>query len=78
MNAVLLHGCEIGEAAMVAALSVVPGGMIVPPSVLVAGAPATIRKQLSGDSEAWVRGSAEHYVELSRSYLVQGIGDGAP
>ncbi len=74
MNAVLLHECEIGEGVVVAALSVVPTGMKVPPHMLVAGAPATVRKQLQGESADWVRDSAEHYVELSRAYLRQGIG----
>ncbi len=69
MNAVLLHGCVIGEEALVAALSVVPTGMVVPPRTLVAGAPAQIRKQLTGEAAEWVRDSARHYVELSRQYL---------
>jgi carbonic anhydrase/acetyltransferase-like protein (isoleucine patch superfamily) len=71
MNAVLLHGCVIGEEALVAALSVVPAGMIVPPRMLVAGAPAQIRKELTGESADWVRHSSEHYVELARRYLAQ-------
>ena len=74
MNSVLLHGCVIGEEALVAALSVVPSNMQVPARTLVAGAPAAIRKQLTGESANWVSGSAQHYVELSRSYLRQGIG----
>ena len=78
MNAVLLHGCVIGEESLVAALSVVPSGMEVPARTLVAGAPAKIRKQLTGDSASWVAGSAEHYVELARSYLRQGLGVAAP
>src|SRR5687768_506710 len=49
MNSVLLHGCEIGEESLVAALSVVPTGMVVPPRTLVAGAPAQIRKELKGE-----------------------------
>jgi carbonic anhydrase/acetyltransferase-like protein (isoleucine patch superfamily) len=75
MNAVLLHGCVIGEAALVAALSVVPTGMMVPPRSLVAGAPATVRKELVGESADWVKGSSEHYVELARAYLNQKIGE---
>lgn len=74
MNAVLLHGVIVGEEALVAAGSVVPTGMQVPPRTLVAGAPATVRKELSGESAAWISGSAGHYVELSREYLEQGIG----
>jgi carbonic anhydrase/acetyltransferase-like protein (isoleucine patch superfamily) len=68
MNAVILHGARIGEAALVAAGSVVPENMSVPARSLVAGAPARIRKELSGESARWVRESADHYVELARSY----------
>jgi carbonic anhydrase/acetyltransferase-like protein (isoleucine patch superfamily) len=78
MNSVLLHGCVIGEESLVAALSVVPSNLQVPARTLVAGAPAQIRKQLTGESASWVAGSAEHYVELARSYLRQGLGAPTP
>jgi carbonic anhydrase/acetyltransferase-like protein (isoleucine patch superfamily) len=71
MNAVILQDAVIGEESLVAALSVVPAGMQVPPRVLVAGAPARIRKELDGESAEWVRHSASHYVELGRSYRVE-------
>ena len=74
MNAVILQRAVIGEQALVAALSVVPEGMEVPARVMVAGAPARVRKELGGSAAAWVRNSAEHYVELSRRYLDGGIG----
>jgi carbonic anhydrase/acetyltransferase-like protein (isoleucine patch superfamily) len=73
MNSVLLHGCTIGEESLVAALSLVPTGMVVPARTLVAGSPAKVRKVLGGESADWLRGSAEHYVELSRSYLSEKI-----
>jgi carbonic anhydrase/acetyltransferase-like protein (isoleucine patch superfamily) len=74
MNAVLLHRVVIGEGALVAALSVVPDDMEVPPRMLAAGAPATIRKEIAGGSARWLEGSADHYVELARRYLEQGVG----
>lgn len=74
MNAVILHDAVIGEESLVAALSVVPEGMKVPARTLVAGAPARVRRELAGDAVHWVRDSAGHYVELSRRYLLQGIG----
>ncbi len=74
MNAVLLHGVVVGEEALVAAGSVVPAGMRVPARTRAAGVPARIRRPLEGESADWVRGSAEHYVRLARSYLDQGIG----
>ncbi len=76
MNAVLLHDVVVGERALVAALSVVAAGTEVPAGTLVAGAPATVRKALSGASAAWIRGSADHYVELARAYRDAGIGEG--
>jgi carbonic anhydrase/acetyltransferase-like protein (isoleucine patch superfamily) len=74
MNAVILHGAIIDEESLVAALSVVPEGMHVPARTLVAGAPARVRRELSGAAAAWVRDSARHYVDLSRTYLDEGMG----
>jgi len=74
MNAVILHGAVIDEESLVAALSVVPENMHVPARTLVAGAPARVRKELTGESAHWVRDSSHHYVELSRSYIAQGYG----
>jgi carbonic anhydrase/acetyltransferase-like protein (isoleucine patch superfamily) len=68
MNAVILQDAVIGKESLVAAGSVVPAGMQVPGRVLVAGAPARIRKELDGDSAEWVRHSASHYVGLAQSY----------
>ncbi len=73
MNAVLLHSCVIGEESLVAALSVVPTRMVVPARTLVAGAPAKVRKELDGEAAEWVRGSADHYVELAHRYRAQNI-----
>jgi len=74
MNAVILHEARIGAGALVAALSVVPAGMQVPAATLVAGAPARVRKAIEGESAAWVKDSAAHYVVLSREYLDQDTG----
>ena len=74
MNCVILHGATIGESALVAALSVVPEGMVVPARTLVAGAPARVRRRLTGEAAVWVETSSGHYVELAEQYLRQGIG----
>jgi carbonic anhydrase/acetyltransferase-like protein (isoleucine patch superfamily) len=76
MNAVILQGAVIGEQALVAALSVVPEGMVVPARTLVAGIPARVKKELSGESARWVMESARHYVELARTYRDTGLGEG--
>jgi carbonic anhydrase/acetyltransferase-like protein (isoleucine patch superfamily) len=74
MNAVVLQKASVGEQALVAAGAVVPSGASIPPRSLAAGTPAKVKKELEGESLRWVSTSAAHYVELSRSYLAQGIG----
>jgi carbonic anhydrase/acetyltransferase-like protein (isoleucine patch superfamily) len=73
-NATLLNGSKIGEAALVAAGSVVGQRATIPPRVVAAGAPATVRKALKGDAASWIEVAAEEYVKLSRLYLAQSIG----
>jgi carbonic anhydrase/acetyltransferase-like protein (isoleucine patch superfamily) len=74
MNAVILQGARVGAGALIAAGAVVPSGAEIPPRHLAAGAPARVKKELEGESLRWVTTSAEHYVELSRDYLNQGVG----
>jgi carbonic anhydrase/acetyltransferase-like protein (isoleucine patch superfamily) len=74
MNAVVLQRATVGAGALIAAGAVVGSGTEVPPRTLAAGTPAKVKKELEGESLRWVATSAEHYVELSRSYLAQGIG----
>lgn len=74
MNAVVLNGARIGAGTIVAAGSVVRQGADIPAGVLAAGAPASVKKPLEATIDE-LRRNAVHYVELSRSYLEQGIGD---
>jgi carbonic anhydrase/acetyltransferase-like protein (isoleucine patch superfamily) len=78
MNAVILQEAVVGEASLVAANSVVLERTHIPPGSLVAGIPGKVRKQLDGSAAAFVRRSADHYVDLSRSYLAQGLGAEPP
>jgi carbonic anhydrase/acetyltransferase-like protein (isoleucine patch superfamily) len=74
MNAVVLQKAVVGEEALIAAGAVVGQGARIPPRTLAAGTPAKVKKELEGESLRWISTSAEHYVELSRAYLAQGIG----
>lgn len=71
MNAVVLEGAEVGVGSMVAAGAVVPVGMVIPAGMLVAGVPATVKKEISGGSAGWIDRSASHYVALARRYREQ-------
>lgn len=74
MNAVVLQQAVVGEEALIAAGAVVGQGARIPPRTMAAGSPARVRKELEGESLRWITTSAAHYVELSRSYLQQGVG----
>ncbi|HEU4885619.1 MAG TPA: gamma carbonic anhydrase family protein [Longimicrobium sp.] len=74
MNAVVLQKATVGDEALIAAGAVVSQNGTVPARTLAAGTPAVAKKELQGESLRWIQTSAAHYVELSRSYLAQGIG----
>ncbi|GAA4714569.1 gamma carbonic anhydrase family protein [Brevibacillus fulvus] len=74
MNSVILDNAEIGEESVVAAGSMVKAGETFPARVLIAGAPAKVKKQLEGGALWWVQNSSATYQELMRQYLGEGIG----
>jgi len=74
MNAVILQNAKIGAECVIAANTVVLEGAEIPDRSLVAGVPGKIKKTLSGD-ENWIRGGGQHYVDLSRRYMREGIGE---
>ena len=73
-NAVILPRTRIGEQVMIAAGSVVPEGAEIPPRVLVAGAPATVKKELGGSALEWIERAPGDYQELQARYRAQGVG----
>lgn len=67
-GSMIFEGVEIGAGSMVAAGSVVRGPLVVPPGVLVAGAPAQVKKPLGGRAAWWVSNAASAYGRLARAY----------
>ncbi len=65
MGAILLDNCEIGAEALVAAGTLITGGMKVPPRTLVVGQPGRVLRDLR-ESE-WTQGRllAARYVEVA-------------
>jgi carbonic anhydrase/acetyltransferase-like protein (isoleucine patch superfamily) len=68
MGAVVLNGASVGAGSLVAAGSVVPEGAQIPPRSLVAGVPATVKRELSDEQVARLRVNADHYVELAATH----------
>lgn len=52
-NAVILKGCIIGDCSIIAAGAVLKENTIIPPFSLVAGVPATIKKNIESDFHTW-------------------------
>lgn len=67
---IVLDGAELGEDCLVAAGTLVPPGMKVPPRSLLMGSPATIRREIDADDLDLIRRSATGYVQLKDEYLV--------
>jgi gamma-carbonic anhydrase len=68
IGAIVMDGAEVGQEALVGAGALVPPGMVVEPRTLVMGAPARVRRDVSAEELAWLRGSSGRYVALARSY----------
>lgn len=65
MNAVVNDNAVVGEYAIVAALAFVRAEAVIPPRVMVAGAPAKIVKSLSEPEMAWKREATRLYQQLA-------------
>ncbi len=65
MNAVINDNADIGEAAIVAAMSFVKAEMIVPPRTLAAGTPAKVLRELTPLEMAWKAEGTRSYQDLT-------------
>jgi carbonic anhydrase/acetyltransferase-like protein (isoleucine patch superfamily) len=74
IGAVMLQRTRLGAGSMLAAGSVLPEGAEVPAGQLAAGAPAKVKKELSGSSADWVQSTARHYQEAGRAYRERLVG----
>jgi carbonic anhydrase/acetyltransferase-like protein (isoleucine patch superfamily) len=72
IGAVVMDGAVVGEDAMVGAGSLVPPGMVVPRGTLALGAPAKVKRDLTGGEIAFFRTSAMNYVRYAERYLREG------
>jgi carbonic anhydrase/acetyltransferase-like protein (isoleucine patch superfamily) len=69
MGAILLNGVVVGDDSIVAAGSLLPEGMAVPPRSLVMGSPGHVRRALADDEVASIREYADRYVAYRLDYM---------
>ena len=68
MGAIIMDGAVIGEDCVVGAGALVTERTIVPPKSLLLGAPAKVKRPVTAAELAWIRESANNYVEYARQY----------
>lgn len=68
MGARVLNGARIGERCMIAAGALVPEGFTAPDGVLVIGAPAKARRELTADDLRMLEETAEEYAANARRH----------
>ena len=73
MGARVLNDSRIGDGCIIAAGSVVPEHMIVPPRTLWAGVPAKMRREISDKDLVLIREYAQNYLDYVDIYLSEGI-----
>jgi carbonic anhydrase/acetyltransferase-like protein (isoleucine patch superfamily) len=71
MGATLLNGCHIGEGSIVAAGTLVPEGMKIPPRSMVMGLPAKVRRPITPEETEGILRYAQNYFEYKESYLAE-------
>jgi carbonic anhydrase/acetyltransferase-like protein (isoleucine patch superfamily) len=69
MGATLLNEAQIGDECIVAAQTLVPERMRIPPRSLVMGVPAKVRRALNDAELALLRSSAQNYYDYKEIYL---------
>ena len=69
MAAVLLNGVTVGHDCVIAAGSLLPEGMDVPPRSMVMGRPGRVTRALSDEDVAKIRWYAENYVAYRLDYM---------
>jgi carbonic anhydrase/acetyltransferase-like protein (isoleucine patch superfamily) len=71
MGAIVLNDAHVGEECIVAAGTLVPEGMVIPPGSLVMGQPARFRRQVTEEERAGIRRYASNYFDYKESYLAE-------
>jgi carbonic anhydrase/acetyltransferase-like protein (isoleucine patch superfamily) len=71
MGATILNDAHVGEECIVAAGTLIPEGMSVPPGSLVMGVPGKVRRAISAEERQGLRRYADNYYEYKETYLAE-------
>ena len=71
MGATILNDAHVGERSIIAAGTLVPEGMVIPPGSLVMGLPAKVRRPCTDEEREGIATYASNYFEYKESYLAE-------
>ena len=71
MGATILNGAHVGEESIVAAGTLVPEGLTIPPRSLVMGVPGKVRREVTAEERETLRRYASNYFDYKESYLAE-------
>jgi carbonic anhydrase/acetyltransferase-like protein (isoleucine patch superfamily) len=74
MGAILLNGSHVGTESIIAAGTLLPEGMKVPPRSLVMGSPGKVKRSLTDEEVASIQSYADRYVGYRLDYMGDGAG----
>ena len=69
MGAVLMDGVVVGDDCIIGAGALVTEHTKIPPGSLVIGSPAHVKRPLREAELAWLKESAQNYVQYARDYM---------
>ena len=72
MSATLLNGVVVGVDSIVAAGTLIPEGVVIPPRSLVMGSPGKVKRQLDDAAVAEIQMFADRYVGYRLDYMTKG------
>lgn len=72
MSATLLNGVVVGVDSIVAAGTLIPEGVVIPPRSLVMGSPGRVKRQLDDAAVAEIQMFADRYVGYRLDYMTKG------
>lgn len=72
IGSIILDGAVIGKNSVIAAGSLVPPGMSIPEGVMVMGAPAKVKRELTADELKGIAANCMSYVNIIGDYKTAG------
>ena len=72
MGAIVMDRAEVGEDCIIGAGSLVTEGTVIPPGHLALGSPARVKRPITDEERAFIKRSAQNYIDYAQAYRAAG------